>query len=117
MSKRGQSNIRSCWDTTYLVGSGTIATLNILSSSRPGDKREERESREINPTLSVALSMYGHHFQQKMGQPSMVANPARGQMNKKNVFSLSLFAPENLVSRDKFGRLVPRQPVHSPHPG
>ena len=30
--------------------------------------------------------------------------------------SLSPFAPENLVSRDRFGRLAPRQPAHSPHP-
>ena len=29
--------------------------------------------------------------------------------------SLSPFAPENLVSRDGFGRPVPRQPAHSPH--
>ena len=33
------------------------------------------------------------------------------------LFSLSPFAPENLVSRDSFGRPVPREPVHSPHPG
>ena len=26
-----------------------------------------------------------------------------------------LFAPEDLVSRDRFGRPVPRQPAHSPH--
>ena len=31
--------------------------------------------------------------------------------------SLSPFAPENLVSRDGFGRPVPRQPAHSPHAG
>ena len=31
--------------------------------------------------------------------------------------SLSPFAPGNLVSRDGFGRPVPRQPAHSPHPG
>ena len=32
-------------------------------------------------------------------------------------FSLSPFAPKNLVSRDGFGRPVPRQPAHSPHSG
>ena len=36
-------------------------------------------------------------------QPGKVANPARGQLNKENYFSLSPFAPENLVSRDEFG--------------
>ena len=39
-------------------------------------------------------------------------NPARGQLNRENYFSLSLFAPENLVSRDGFGSPVPRQPAH-----
>ena len=45
-------------------------------------------------------------------QPGKVANPARGQVNKENEFSLSPFAPENLVSRDGFGSPVPRQPAH-----
>ena len=30
-------------------------------------------------------------------------------------FPLSLFASENLVSRDRFGRPVSDQPAHSPH--
>ena len=34
----------------------------------------------------------------------MVANPARGQLNRKMIFSLSPFAREKLVSRDGFGR-------------
>ena len=34
--------------------------------------------------------------------PGKIANPARGQLNRKNI-SLSAFAPENLVSRDGFG--------------
>ena len=38
----------------------------------------------------------------------VVANPARGQLNRKmNI--LSPFAPENLVSRDRFGSPVPVQ--------
>ena len=40
-----------------------------------------------------------------------VANPARGQLNREN-FSLTSFAPENLVSRDGFGSPVPRQLAH-----
>ena len=45
-----------------------------------------------------------------MDQPGMVANPARGQLKRENVcfFSPSLVAPENLVSRDRFDRPVPR---------
>ena len=44
--------------------------------------------------------------------PGKVANLARGQLNRKISFSLSPFAPAYLVSRDGFGRLVPRQPAH-----
>ena len=48
-----------------------------------------------------------------------VANSARGQLNRENEHSICLspFAPENLVSRDGFGRPVPRQPAHSLHSG
>ena len=42
----------------------------------------------------------------------MVASPARGQLNRKMNFSLSAFAPENLVLRDGFGSSVLRQPAH-----
>ena len=45
-------------------------------------------------------------------QPGKVTNPARGQLKRKMFFSLSPFAPENLVSRDGFGSTVPRQPAH-----
>ena len=54
-----------------------------------------------------------------MDQPDKVADPAlivvsrTGEMN----FSLSPFALENLVSRDRFGRPIPRQPAHCPHSG
>ena len=50
-----------------------------------------------------------------MDKPGKVANLARGQLNRDFLFSLSPFAPEKLVSRDGFGRPVPRQPTHSPH--
>ena len=56
------------------------------------------------------------HFQQSISyQPGMVANPARGQLNREKHVSLSPFAPENSVSRDGFGRHVPRQAAHSLH--
>ena len=55
---------------------------------------------------------YGHHTYSK-SQPGKVANPARGQLNRKNMnIPPSAFAPENLVSRDGFGSPVPRQPAH-----
>ena len=55
--------------------------------------------------------MYGHTFSKSIDQPGKVANPARGQLNRKNEFfiSLSAFAPENLISWDGFGSPVSRQ--------
>ena len=51
-------------------------------------------------------------YSESKDQPGKkVANPARGQLNRQNDFSLSPFAPENLVSRDGFGSPVPRQRV------
>ena len=46
------------------------------------------------------------------GQPGKVAHSARDLLNRENDFSLSPFAPKNLVSRDGFGSPVPRQPAH-----
>ena len=43
--------------------------------------------------------------------PILVVVSRTGEMN---IF-LYPFAPENLVSRDRFGRPVPRQLAHSPH--
>ena len=47
--------------------------------------------------------MYGHTYSKSMDQPGKVANPARGQLNRKMNISLSAFVPENLVLRDVFG--------------
>ena len=41
----------------------------------------------------------------------------QGQLNRKHVFALSQFAPENLASRDGFGRPVLRQSAHCPYSG
>ena len=41
----------------------------------------------------------------------MVANPARGQLNRKRFFLLSPLAPANLVSRYRFASPVPSRPV------
>ena len=61
---------------------------------------------------SSVYCMYGHTYSKSMDQPGDVANPARGQLNREISFSLSAFAPENLVSRDGFGSPVPRQFAH-----
>ena len=52
--------------------------------------------------------MYGHTCSKSMDRPGKVANPARGQLNRENEDFLSAFAPENLVSGDRFGSPVPR---------
>ena len=70
-------------------------------------------SRETGSVVPSRVSLLFLHTQAESGalyvciyQPGQVANPARDQLN------MSPFAPENLVSRDKFGRPVPRQPAH-----
>ena len=55
--------------------------------------------------------------QSSMDQPGKAANPARGQLSREIIFFLSPFALENLVSRDRFGRLVPRHLAHSLYSG
>ena len=60
--------------------------------------------------MIMYVCMYGHH-------PGKVANPARGQLDRENEYSLSPYVPKNLVSRDGFSRSVPRQPAHSPYSG
>ena len=69
------------------------------------------------PANSTIICMYGHHitYSKSMDQPGKVANPVRGQLNREKNISLFAFAPENLVSRDGFGSLVPRQLAHSPY--
>ena len=59
--------------------------------------------------------MYGHHYiymyivsREQLGE---VANPARGQLNRKNEYSMSPFAPENLISRNGFDCPTPCQPA------
>ena len=58
------------------------------------------------------VCMYGHTYSKSMDQPGKVANPVRGQLNRKMNLSLSAFVPENLVLRDVFGSPVPRQRAH-----
>ena len=91
------------------IGAGTGA------EAEAGTVTERRlEGRESPRTLDVILFMYGNNLQQGMDQPGKITNPVRGQL--MNV-SLSPLAPENLVSRDEFGRPVPRQPANFPHSG
>ena len=64
--------------------------------------------------MAVTYTEYIEEYGSTAGE---VANPARGQLNRENNTFLSQSAPENLVSRDVFGRPFPRQPANSPHSG
>ena len=51
--------------------------------------------------------------QKSMDQPDKVANLARGQLYRGKKNPCTPFAPENLVSRDGFGRPIPRHTAYS----
>ena len=58
---------------------------------------------------NVYAEIDGHTYQHIRHRPGVVANPARhGQLNRGNDFPVSSFAPENLVSRDRFGNFPSR---------
>ena len=57
------------------------------------------------------MYVWSSHIARSKDRPGKVANPARGQLNRERTFSLSPFAPENLVSRDGFRRPVPSRPA------
>ena len=52
------------------------------------------------------VCMYGHTYSKSTDQSGMVANPARGQLNRENLYLSSAIAPENLISRET-GSAVP----------
>ena len=62
--------------------------------------------------LVLLIRMVTTYSKSKDQSAGKVANPARDQLNREMFFSLSPFAPENLVPRDSFGSPVPRRPAH-----
>ena len=58
-------------------------------------------------SVYLVLYLWSITYNKKKNQPGKVANPARGQLNKKNELFcfLSPFAPENLVSRAILSRV------------
>ena len=70
----------------------------------------------VTTAVCIYVDMYGNHICSSKGKnrPGKVANPARGHLaeQRKNNYSLSPFAPENVVSRDGFGNPIPRKPAH-----
>ena len=75
-------------------------------------QRKVHEPRAYHVTWYVC--MVTHTARIRINRVRKVAIPARGQLNRENqyFFSLSAFAPENLVSQQGFGSPVPRQPAH-----
>ena len=73
------------------------------------------EGRLKNKSIKIIFLLYGHriHVERvRINRVRLPINPARGKVKRETHFSLSAFAPENLVSRDGFGSPVSRQPVH-----
>ena len=74
--------------------------------------------------MPVSVYIYGEHFQQSMDQPGKVDNPARGQLNRRSIFSLSPFVitPESsliLLTRTEsgaysrgFSRFLRQRPIN-----
>ena len=63
----------------FKIGSTTVVLVCVFvcSSHSP-----------IGPQL-LELCMYGQRFQQSMHQPGVVANPARGQLNRENDYCVA----------------------------
>ena len=83
------------------------------------EQRRQQIISNVNHSYCIfyaCLVQYGQHIQQSMDQSDMATDPARGQLSRDfKFFPVSPIASQNLVSRDGFGRPVPRQPIHSPH--
>ena len=91
---------------------GEAPTMRFVLGTNPeGKERVKGKASRISSNVCMYVCICGHAYSKNMDQPSKVANPARGQLNREDEISLSAFAPENLVSRDGFGSPVPRQPA------
>ena len=60
------------------------------------------------------ICMYGHHIAE-YGSTGYGCQSRSWSAEQRKCFFPVPFAPENLISRDRFGCPVPRQPVRSPH--
>ena len=82
----------------------------------PSSLKTSRQAHELWKTILRVMYyciIYGDTYCKSMDQPGTVANPARAWSAEQGKWiSLSPFAPENLVSQDGFGSLVPPQPAH-----
>ena len=49
-----------------------------------GGHRLQRQNLFMALFLTFSVCMYGHHIWQEKDQPGKIANPARGQLSRKN---------------------------------
>ena len=84
-----------------------VRVLDVISSTL--DVSGNHAMKNYHPIELLALSMYGYTNRKSMDQQDKVANSACSQL-KTGIMNISLFscAPEKLVSRGRFGSLVPR---------
>ena len=81
------------------------------------DHEQDWQHYPVDPYSAICDDhTYIHTYIQQPGHQPAVANSARGQLNRDIETSLSLFAPKNFISRDRFGRPVLPQQAHFPHP-
>ena len=91
---------------------GPTPAGKTLPHSFPETSRFRRERARDRGSTGYGLKKIQSTPRPSERLPSLLA---RRQLNKKINISLSPLAPENLVSRDRSGRPVPRQSAHSPH--
>ena len=98
----------------FFCGSSTIT--NLIPITFLQNKKTARETR-AHIAFPYVWSSHIYMYIVRRDQLGEVANPARGQLNRKNEYSMCPFAPENLISRDGFDCPAPCQPAHCPHSG
>ena len=86
----------------------------ILSNHRQAEwdtnQKPKKSDKKYN-VIRVCMHVWSHIARvwiNRVGLPILLVVRSTGKMN----ISLSAFVPENLVSRDRFGSPVPRQPAH-----
>ena len=65
-----------------------ICTKSKATCTRQPRQTASAVSGSSSNATTVFIYIYGHHIWQSMDQPVKVANPARGQLNRENEYSL-----------------------------
>ena len=100
----------------YIVyGRVILPSRKIQESTRfshrlSGERRGFSGGEHIRTKSIFTSSMYGQYFSADSPQPDIAANPAHEQLKRQIFFSLCPFAPDKLVSRDRFDHTTARSP-------